>query len=123
MGSTSVEELLKTAATSKSDADYEKLFASLKDVELFLNVSPDGPSMTTPLADVGNGQRAIVLYTSKENAKLQQPYGGLLWEQALEMLLKMAAADGLVIEGADSYWVAINKARAKSLLQNMNVTH
>lgn len=121
MGSTHVEDLLTAAATSKTDADYEKLFAGLKDVELFLNVSPDEPSMTTPLADVGNGQRAIVFYTSNDNAKLKRPYGGLLWAQALEMLVNMAAADGLVIEGAQSSWVAINKARAQLLLQNMKV--
>jgi hypothetical protein len=119
MGLPSVDELLEAAAISKSNADYERLFARLKDVELFLNISSDEKLMTTPLADVGNGQRAIILYTSKDNAKLQRPYGGMLWQQALNMLVKIAAADGMVIEGANSYWVAINRARAEFLLQNM----
>lgn len=130
MQSRQVEQLLESAARSKANDDYEKLFAGLKGVELFLNLSavpendaplPDQTAtpLSTPLVRVGNSLRAIVLFTSKENPKLKKPFGGIRWQQALEMLVKMPAADGMVIEGASDYWVAIDKARAQFILSQV----
>lgn len=130
MDSRDLEQLIQAAAASESNADYEKLFASLPAVELYLNFNnlpPPGSSqaeivaapISTPLVNVGNGLQALVVFSSKDNSKLKRPFGGLPWKQVLEMLVEMPEADGLVIEGADLHWVAIDKARARLLLQSM----
>lgn len=121
MKSHHIEKLIQTAVTSKSEADYENLFTALSRAELYLNLSAEmeaGP-LSTPVVRVGNEMRGFVLFVSKDNAKLRRPFGGIPWKHALEMLIHIPEADCVVIEGADPFWVAIDRGRAQYLMQRM----
>jgi hypothetical protein len=125
----SISSLLSKAARTSSLEDYKELFEKLPGVELFFNVitAPDTKSGTgrapepisTPLVDAGNGLNAVLFFTSKESALLKAPFGGIVWERALEMFLSIPDADGLIIQNEDADYVGIEKAKAKELLASI----
>ena len=124
-----IDDLVTAAARTKENADYERLFDSLSGAEVFFNLSAektDSPTgearstpVSTPLVDAGRGLRAVLLFTSKDNANLKKPFAGMPWQKALEMIVKMPQADGLVLQNKDAAWVAIDKKRAGVLLKSL----
>jgi len=127
MDTNKIGELVSKAADTKATEDYDRLFVSLSGAELFFNINstPDTNSGTpmpvsTPLVDIGHGQKAVVLFTSKDNANLNKNFGGIEWKRALEMLLKMPQADGLILQNNESAWVGIDKQKATVLLESFS---
>lgn len=128
MDSRTLEKLIETAAMSSADADFRNLFKSLRGVEVFFNIireparpgasqaEIDAAPMSAPMALLGNGLHVIVVFVSKGNPKLRPPFGGLVWEEALEMVMQVPTADGLLVEGADQQWVAIKRSVVAQLL-------
>lgn len=121
MDTRKVDELVSQAAASNVMEDYDRLFAALEGTELFFNVSTeqDGDKsapVSTPLVTAGPGLSAVLFFTSRDNANLKKPYGGIVWEKALEMLVKMPQADGLIIQSGGKDWIGLDKEKAKSLL-------
>jgi hypothetical protein len=125
----SISSLVSKAARTSSLEDYEELFRRLPGVELFFNVitAPDTESgsgrapepVSTPLVDAGNGLNAVLFFTSKESSLLKAPYGGIVWERALEMFLSIPDAEGLIIQNEDADYVGIERAKAKELLTSL----
>lgn len=123
MQAKNIDALLATAASTGDANDYQRLFDALKGVELFLSIAtaPDPAGGTrapasTPLVKVGPSLNAVLLCISRESDKLSKPYGGVVWERALQMVASMPQADGLVIQGDGSAWVGLDKAKVNSLL-------
>ena len=127
MSTNKIDALVSLAASTATNDDYERLFSALEGVELFFNVTATsgagkpGAGMTpisTPLVDAGPGLKAILFFTSNDNVNLKKPYAGITWKRALEMVLKMPQADGLIIQNINSSWVGIDKKKAKYLLDS-----
>ena len=112
-----IELLISEAAATKSDSDYQTFFKAAKDVEFFFNYNEENGVMTIPLVDVGNNHRALVFYTSKETAEKSGNLAGIVWEQGLEMIVKMPNANGLIVQNSSSSWIAINKNKIVELLK------
>ena len=122
-----LDDLISRASKTGDSEDYEKLFDGLIGYELFFNVNAEihassarATPTSTPLVDAGPGLKAILFFTSRDNANLNKPYAGILWERALEMLLKMPQANGLIIQSSDMAWVGIDKQKAGTLLSSIN---
>ena len=116
-----VEKLLAKTAQSNNPEDYEALFSAARGVEFFFNVSGSPTSsenhfVSTPLVNAGEGLRAVLMFTSKNNPSLKKPFGGIIWEKALEMVINMPQADGLIIQNNDLTWLAIDKENLRSIL-------
>ncbi|RUL72505.1 SseB family protein [Dyella choica] len=116
-----VDELVSLAAASNAMEDYDRLFAALEGAELFFNVSTEqagakSAPVSTPLVTAGPGLSAVLFFTSRDNVNLKKPYGGIVWEKALEMLVKMPQADGLIIQSRSKDWVGLDKEKARLLL-------
>lgn len=131
MSTRKIDELVSAAASTSADEDYERLFSALEDVELFFNVTAEGNNdsggaksvpVSTPLVDAGPGLKAVLFFTSNDNVNLKKPYAGITWQRALEMLVRMAHADGLIIQSADAKWIGIDKQRAQFLLSSRNAS-
>lgn len=119
-----VENLLDTAidkaATTKFDADYQKVFSLLEGQEVFFNTTDrdaDGTPTHVPLTSVGNDLRAVVFFISRSDYRLSKPFGGIPWKKALEMVAKMAAADGLLVQNLSDAWIAVKKEKVEELLR------
>jgi hypothetical protein len=113
-----IEALICLATDSKSDSDYSAVFKALKGKEVYVNVSTsDSGSMSVPLALVGQNLKAAIFYTDRGDSRLQKNFGGMPWEKALEMVIKMPNADGLVIQGNTSAWIALEKQKVAELLK------
>ena len=120
MNNQNIETLLTDAATIGKSSDYERLFLALKGVELFFNVTTEGSegqAVSTPLVRVGPCLNAVLLCTSKNSDKLTKPFGGIQWERALQMVLSVPLADGMVIQGIGTAWIGLDKAKVESLLR------
>lgn len=109
------------AATTKTDADYQSVFSLLEDQEVFFSIAHVDPARTTPmqvpLAKVGNGIRAVVFYISRQDGRLTEPHGGMPWKRALEMVLKIPDADGLLVQNLADAWISLKKEKVRELLQ------
>lgn len=122
MNQTSLETLVSDAKTSGQDEAYARLFAGLRTSEVFFNAKrgADG-GVTTQLVDVGPGLKAVLFFTSRAHKGLQQPFGGLPWKDGLKMVLE-GSSDGLVVQNDADDWVAIDKKKAASLLQELEAS-
>lgn len=118
-----IECVLSEAARSKKDEDYENFFRLAHDHEIFFNVltSDDSPeaAFSVPLVQVNSQLRAILCFVSSRDVNLKKPFGGLPWKKILEMVINIPQADGLVIQGMDSSWIAIDKEKIKCLFGTM----
>lgn len=121
MDTRKIDELVSLAAATNAMEDYDRLFAALEGVELFFNVNTEhagvkSKAVSTPLVEAGPALNAVLFFTSRDNANLKKPYGGIVWEKALEMLVKMPQADGMIIESGSKDWVGLDKEKARLLL-------
>ena len=123
MTKSKIEALVSRAASSKTNSDYEELFLGLRGTELFFNVNSGGGAnaspVSIPIVDAGSGFRAVLFFTSNESEGLKKPFGGLVWEKVLEMVIKIPDADGLIIQNNETAWVGVDKMKAKNLLDAM----
>ncbi len=111
-----IEEFIKKASITKEDNDYNSVFREIKENEVYFNVNKTPQGMTLPLTSVGEDLSAVIFYTSKEDRRLEESYGGMPWTKALEMLVKMDNANGLIIQGISEHWIAIKKKKIEELL-------
>lgn len=120
-----LDKLVSLAARANRLEDNYRLFDALRGIELFFNVTVtkenggDGKAQTpvsTPLVPAGPGLHAVLFFTSRDNVNLKSPYAGIVWERALEMLIAMADADGLIIQSTDASWVGVDRQNAEALL-------
>lgn len=111
-----IDELVKKAADSKSDSDYNSFFQEVKDEELFFSVSKNNEETTVPLALIGDDLRAVIFFTTQDDKRLNDNFGGIEWEKGLEMVLKMPDADGLVVQSSSDAWIAVKKNTIEELL-------
>ena len=127
MDASDLDELVSQAASTQAWEDYERLFDALRGVELYFHVTvnnEDGENgikrspVSTPLVSAGPGLDAVLLFTSRDNANLDKPYAGIVWERALEMLIGMPDADGLIIQSNGTGWVGLDRQGAQSLLSS-----
>lgn len=121
MNTSNIEMLLSNAAKTKNARDYDAFFQLARGMELFFNVttldaSTPGVPISVPLVEAAPGLNAVLFFVSNNNQSLKKPFGGLVWEKALEMVVNMPQADGLVIQGDDAAWIGIDKEKAKALL-------
>jgi hypothetical protein len=123
MTNSKIEALVSRAASNKTNSDYDELFLVLRGIELFFNVNGGGGAnaspVSIPIVDAGSGFRAVLFFTSNESKNLKKPFGGLVWEKALEMVIKINDADGLIIQNNEAAWVGVDKIKAKALLDAM----
>lgn len=120
MNTQDIDALLSDAATTGASDAYERLFLALNGVELFFNVTTGGEgnqAVSTPLVKVGPCLNAVLLCTSKDSDKLSKPFGGIQWERALQMVMSIPQADGVVIHGVGAAWIGLDKAKVEALLK------
>jgi len=122
MNNSTVEKLLAKAAQSNQSEDYEALFSAARGVEFFFNVSGSPSSseahfVSTPLVQAGAKLRAVLMFTSKTAPSLKRPFGGILWEKALEMVVNMPQADGIIIQNNDNTWIALDREKVNLILR------
>lgn len=121
-----IVHLVNRAANSGAATDYDELFSKLPGIELFFNVATveeggaDPVAISTPLVHAGGALKAVLLFTSSDNPQLKRPFGGIVWERALEMVAGMPDADGLIIQTNDTAWVGIDKAKVLALLAELS---
>jgi hypothetical protein len=127
MNENMVDALVSQAASTNNSVDYDRLFAGLHRAKLFFNVTNEVKgtgieALSTPLVDVGPGLKAVVFFTKNNNGSLMRPFAGITWERALEMVIKMPDADGLIIQSSNLAWVGVDKQRAKALLSSSAIS-
>lgn len=110
-----IDVLIEMSAETRSDADYDKLFDALESCDVFFNLN-NGETPTVPMVDVGEGMKAVVFYTSSEDSRLTDRYGGISWKKGLQMASKMKGVDGIVIQGSSDSWVAISQSTISNLI-------
>ncbi len=115
-----LSELIDIAADSKSENDYATVFAALKGRQVYVNVLRDEPipeaQLRMPIMTIGDGFRVVGLYTSLEAAQALGAAAGILWEDALAMVGKLAEVDGLAVHNGKDSWFAVDKAAAAIVL-------
>lgn len=114
-----IEVIISNAASSKSDEDYNVFFDAIRNREIFFSIKDgeaDGAGVRVPLVSLGNGLTAIVFHTTKNESRLGQSYGGMVWERALDMALKMQGVDGIVVQGVSDAWIGMAKAKIEELV-------
>lgn len=116
-----IETLVKQAAASNTRQDHDVLYNALRGQQVFFNLTlnTEGKAVSSPLLRLPSGQHAMMLYTSKDDSRLVQPFGGGPWEKVLGSMIKMSQADGIVLSNRDQDSVAINKENGKRLLESL----
>lgn len=128
MPTTLIDELVTQAARSNTKQDSDALFKALRGQEIFFWVRTEKKidptngqerevAVSSPLLRLPAGQRAFMLYTSREDARLRNPYGGAQWERALRMLTDMNEADGLILTSPNKDSIAVDKQNAHDILK------
>lgn len=112
----SIDEVITEAANSKSDKDYLLFFELAQNMEFFFNYNESGEQMTIPMVAVGDNKRAVIFYSSKEAAGRHGKYAGIPWERGLEMISRMPAVDGLVIQNCKNSWIAMTREKIIELM-------
>ncbi|MDQ1920234.1 hypothetical protein [Massilia pseudoviolaceinigra] len=79
----------------------------------------EGGRVSTPLIDVGADLHAVQFFVSENNGDLRRPFGGTSWMGALKMVINMPKADGMIIQGDDSAWIAVDKNTIRNLLSKL----
>ena len=127
-----IEHFVSQAACNNSREVNDQLYHALKGREIFYRVKlgtvtnkesgqSEERAISCPLLTLPSGQHAFVTYTSKENDKLVAPFGGATWEHALEILVKMPQADGMILINNTADSVAISKEFASKLLEELGI--
>jgi hypothetical protein len=115
-----INALISKAVETKLKADYDAVYAAMKEAEVFFNVKPEFPDgtgrMETATIEAAPGFTAIVFFISKTHPNIQAPFAGITWKKAMEMVMKTPNVDGLVIQGGDSAWIGLNKNYMRTLL-------
>ena len=112
-----LELIIEKAAASKSDNDYNMFFQQAIGKELYFCCKRNTEGQVhVPFAKVGNNLCAVVFFSSSDNEYLNEEYGGIIWEKALEMVLKMPNADGLMVQNKSDAWIGIQREKIKELL-------
>ena len=120
MSQQALETLVAEARQSATAEAYDHLFTALPNEELFFNaVRNDDGTLTTPLVQAGNNQKAVLFFTSRDHKNLQAPFAGIPWRAALEMVLA-GSSDGLVVRNLAGDWVAIDKTQVVRRLQALD---
>ncbi len=122
MNELNIDVMIKKAASSKADEDYQSFFNSIRRTELFFNLSNkneienNSDEIKVPTVSVGDNLNAVVFYTSPNDSRLGDKYAGIVWEKGLEMVSKMPNANGVVIQSVSDAWIAIAKDKIVELL-------
>ena len=122
-----VEQQVSRAARENTHQSTDELFRIMQGHEVFFRIKtetvinqktgrPEQRSVSSPLLSLPNGLNAFVVYTSKENKALPSPFGGAPWERALQIMVAMEQADGLLLVNQTGDTVAWSKEAARGLV-------
>jgi hypothetical protein len=117
MTSKLLSDYIISHANSTEGSDF--LLNFLK-TELFFSIPETSTGaadsqMRIVIAKVELGKMAV-FYTNRQDARLSNEFGGLPLVKAIEMVLKMPEADGLIIQSDDEAWFGADKNALKRLI-------
>jgi len=110
--------LITKAANSQASEDYEFFFQNAREKEFYFEATREGNETTIPTALIGEDLEAVVFYVNPKDSKLSETYAGILWEEGLEMVVKMSKSLGLVIQSTGTAWIAIKNEKIVELLNS-----
>jgi hypothetical protein len=119
MTSKSLSDYIISHADSNENSDF---LLDFRDVELYFSMPPQSneessyaqSQLRIMIAEAALGKMAF-FYTNKADSRLSDNFGGLPLLKAIEMVLKMPEADGLIIQSNDEAWFGADKNALKRL--------
>lgn len=115
-----IEEAIKN-----QDASFLRKF---DDTEVFFSIIeddkqiPEGPvcasketQLRIPVAHLDIGRRAVC-YTSNDDHRLSNKFGGMPLYRALEMVCGLIDVDGILIQSDEDAWFSADKDAIKNIL-------
>jgi SseB protein N-terminal domain len=125
MNDNQIEKLIEIAAQENSQTARQRLFETIRLVEVFspCNMDPhdDAKITSIPLARLSDGSHAMMLFTSKSHPHLSEHahYAGGAFMKTLTAALEMPELDWVILHNRDSRWVAINRQQIPAVLQSL----
>lgn len=126
------DTLIKELADHQKDEDYSEFFQLLPSLPLFLPLTaplpsefprgqkiqvPEGANLTACTAIV-QGMECVLVFTSRENPNLGPHYVEMEGRDVLQMVLKVASVDGLLVQSSGTGWVGLDKHQVSYVLSH-----
>jgi hypothetical protein len=128
-----VDSLIKDIADNKNAKDYAEFLSLLPNLRLFLPlVGPlpegftrgqkitvqDGMEIKARTVSV-QSLELILVFTSATNSKLGADYAEIEGREALQMVIKSRAIDGLLVQSSSTAWVAVERDKISDVLSTL----
>ncbi len=117
-----LDDLIYQIAEYNRDEDVMQFYKLLRKSEIFSSIEKrshlNEDKIQFPYTLVNNN-KLVMFYTQPDDPRLSRPYAGMPGNKALEMVLKVAEVDGMIIQSHKrDAWFAMTKPQIANILEH-----